>query len=194
MPALANPRWERFAQLIVIGLLNGDRKSYSQGRAYIAAGYEAKDAGKRGGSAEVNASRLLNRAKPILDRVRELQTQATANLQEDAAKLTAELNELRIEAKAEKAYGAAVSAVMGKAKILGIVDKPQTTTVDFTTTTSMADIGRKLLQSVGLASPDDASVQEAVEANDAFIGKLVAIRERAQRLTLEQTDLVRPQR
>jgi hypothetical protein len=43
MPALANPRWERFAQLIVIGLLNGDRKSYSQGRAYIAAGYEAKE-------------------------------------------------------------------------------------------------------------------------------------------------------
>jgi hypothetical protein len=58
MPALANPRWERFAQCIVIGLLNGERKSYSQGRAYIAAGYEAKDAGKRGGSAEAAASRL----------------------------------------------------------------------------------------------------------------------------------------
>ena len=57
MPALANPRWERFAQLIVEGLMNGDRKAYSQGRAYIAAGYEAKDAGKRGGSAEAAASR-----------------------------------------------------------------------------------------------------------------------------------------
>ena len=49
MPALANPRHERFAQLIVEGLMNGERKAYSQGRAYIAAGYEAKDAGKRGG-------------------------------------------------------------------------------------------------------------------------------------------------
>src|SRR5215510_2827903 len=69
MPALANPRHERFAQLIVEGLMNGERKAYSQGRAYIAAGYEAKDAGKRGGSAEVNASRLLNRAKSIGERV-----------------------------------------------------------------------------------------------------------------------------
>jgi hypothetical protein len=49
MPALANPRWERFAQAIVEGLANGDRKPYSQGRAYIAAGYTAKDQGKRGG-------------------------------------------------------------------------------------------------------------------------------------------------
>ena len=49
MPALANPRHERFAQLIVEGPMNGDRKADSQGRAYIAAGYEAKDAGKRGG-------------------------------------------------------------------------------------------------------------------------------------------------
>ena len=39
MPVLDNPRWERFAQAIVEGLANGDRKPYSQGRAYIAAGY-----------------------------------------------------------------------------------------------------------------------------------------------------------
>src|SRR5215813_13558186 len=76
MPALANPRHERFAQLIVEGLMNGERKVYSQGRAYIAAGYEAKDAGKRGGSAEAAASRLLRKVKPILDRVRELQAEA----------------------------------------------------------------------------------------------------------------------
>src|SRR5262252_10036546 len=76
MPALANPRHERFAQLIVEGLTDGDRKAYSQGRAYIAAGYEAKDAGKRGGSAEAAASRLLRNVKPILDRVRELQAEA----------------------------------------------------------------------------------------------------------------------
>src|SRR5215831_7876973 len=81
MPALANPRHERFAQLIVEGLMNGERKAYSQGRAYIAAGYEAKDAGKRGGSAEAAASRLLNRVKPIIDRVRELQAEATKRLQ-----------------------------------------------------------------------------------------------------------------
>src|SRR4030095_5071479 len=76
MPTLDNPRWERFAQAIVEGLANGDCKPYSQGRAYIAAGYTAKDQGKRGGSAECAASRLLNRVKPIIERVRELQAEA----------------------------------------------------------------------------------------------------------------------
>src|SRR5215831_17794463 len=76
MPALANPRHERFAQLIVEGLMNGDRKAYSQGRAYIAAGYEAKDAGKRGGSADAAASRLLRNVKPISDRLLELIAEA----------------------------------------------------------------------------------------------------------------------
>src|SRR5262249_8632966 len=34
MPPLDNPRWELFAQKIVEGLVNGDRKAFSQGRAY----------------------------------------------------------------------------------------------------------------------------------------------------------------
>jgi hypothetical protein len=68
MPELDNPRWEAFAQAIVIGIANGHDKPYSQGRAYQAAGYYAK-----GMSAKVNASRLLKKAKPIFDRVRELQ-------------------------------------------------------------------------------------------------------------------------
>jgi hypothetical protein len=59
MSALDNPRWEAFAQAIVIGIANGHDKPYSQGRAYQAAGYYAK-----GMSAEVNASRLLKKAKP----------------------------------------------------------------------------------------------------------------------------------
>jgi hypothetical protein len=121
MPALANPRWERFAQAIVEGLANGDRKPYSQGRAYIAAGYTAKDQGKRGGSAECAASRLLNRVKPILERVRELQAIAARNAAETAEKMARELNEIQYEARADKAHAAAVSAVLGKARILNII-------------------------------------------------------------------------
>jgi hypothetical protein len=49
-------------------------------------------------------TRLLTKAKPIFDRVRELQAQATANLQEDAAKLTKELNEVLQDARADKGY------------------------------------------------------------------------------------------
>jgi|307.fasta_scaffold283088_1 hypothetical protein len=188
MPALANPRWERFAQCLVEGLLNGHRKSFSHGRAYIAAGYLAKDAGKPGGSAEAAASRLLKKVKPILDRVRELQAELAAQTKETREKCVQELNELKREAQAEKAYGPAVSAVMGKAKILNfitdqVVDAKQQ--VDFNSAQSMSDIGRKLLQSIGFKEPDDVSIQAAIEANDAFIARLEAIRDSAQRLTLE---------
>jgi hypothetical protein len=44
----------------------------------------------------------------------------------------------------------------------------------------MQDIGRKLLQSVGFASPDDVSIAAAIEANDEFIARLEAIRAQAQ--------------
>jgi hypothetical protein len=50
----------------------------------------------------------------------------------------------------------------------------------------MTDIGRKLLQSIGFASPDDLSVQRAVELNDTFIDGLRQIYQDAQALTLEQ--------
>ena len=52
----------------------------------------------------------------------------------------------------------------------------------------MQDIGRKLLQSVGFASPDDLSIQAAIQANDAFIARLEEIRRKAQGLTIEQDD------
>src|SRR5262249_15856908 len=133
MPALDNPRWERFAQAIVEGLANGDRKPYSQDRAYIAAGYTAKDQGKRGGSAECAASRLLNRVKPILERVRELQSMAACNAVENAEKIARELKEIQDEARADKAHAAAVAAVLGKAKVLNICVERHEVVADFST-------------------------------------------------------------
>ena len=121
MPALANPRHERFAQLIVEGLMNGERKAYSQGRAYIAAGYEAKDAGKRGGSAEAAASRLLNRVKPIIDRVRELQAEATKRLQPkldlSRERIGRDLDQASRIAAEQKNASAMVASVLGIAKV-----------------------------------------------------------------------------
>jgi hypothetical protein len=40
----------------------------------------------------------------------------------------------------------------------------------------MHDIGRKLLMSVGYENPDEASIALAIEANDAFVDRLEAIR------------------
>jgi hypothetical protein len=180
MPALANPRWERFAQLIVEGLMNGDRKAYSQGRAYIAAGYEAKDAGKRGGSAEAAASRLLNRVKPIIDRVRELQAEANKRLQ---PKL--DLSRERIGRRLDKASriaeeqgnaSAMVTSELGIAKVFHSAQEQEPNPLDFKNAKSMHDIGRKLLMSVGYENPDEASIALAIEANDAFVDRLEAIR------------------
>jgi hypothetical protein len=189
MPALDNPRWERFAQAIVEGLANGDRKPYSQGRAYIAAGYTAKDQGKRGGSAECAASRLLNRVKPIIKRVRELQAIAARNAAETAEKMARELDEIQYEARADKAHAAAVSAVLGKAKVLGL--EPPTRTElgkpgDFSQAKSVRDIGRMLLQQVDYAEPSDEAIEQAIAANEQFIETLQAIRDRALGLSLQQ--------
>src|SRR5215475_7826762 len=121
-----------------------------------------------------------------MDRVRELQAELAKHTAESREKCVAELNELRRDAHAGKAYGAAVSAVMGKAKILNFindqfVDAKQQ--VDFNSAQSMSDIGRKLLQSIGFKEPDDVSIQAAVEANDRFIDELQQIQQRAQSLT-----------
>jgi hypothetical protein len=50
----------------------------------------------------------------------------------------------------------------------------------------MQDIGRKLLQSIGFASPDEASIQAAIEANDVFVERLEAIRDAAQERMIDQ--------
>jgi hypothetical protein len=60
--------------------------------------------------------------------------------------------------------------------------------IDFAQAKSMQDIGRKLLQSIGFASPDDTSIQAAIEANDAFVARLEEIRGQAQKLTIDQDD------
>ena len=149
MPALQNPRHERYAQLIVEGLANGDSKPYSQSRAYIAAGYMARDGDRNHRSAQASSSRLLSR---VIQRIRELQNIAAQNAAESVEKMARELNEIQYEARADKAHAAAVAAVMGKAKILNLTSE-QPKQLDFKAARSMQDIGRKLLQAVGLHHP-----------------------------------------
>lgn len=57
----------------------------------------------------------------------------------------------------------------------------------FDNCTTMEQIGRKLLQSVGAVDVEltDDMIAEAVACNDAFIAKLEAIRDRAQGVTTE---------
>src|SRR6266487_820144 len=180
MPPLDNPRWEQFAQLIVKGLVNGDRKAYSQGRSYVAAGYQAKDAGKAGGSAEVCAARLLTKAQCISERVRELQAEANARLE-----LKLDLSRERVGKRLDLASRMAESqgnpsaiAVneLGIAKVFGHIKADDSyNPTDLAQAKSMRDLAIRLLQSVGLSSPDDASISAAIEANDVFVERIEAI-------------------
>src|SRR5215831_7268790 len=182
MPALKNPRHERFAQLIFEGITNGEAKPYYQQRAYRAVGYTPKDVGKRNGSAQAASSRLLSR---VMQRVRELQAQAAEQTGESADKIVRELNEVLTEARADKAHSAAVSAIATKAKILNIGEQQQRQQLDYNACQSLHEIGEKLLQSIGFTSPDDVSIAQALELNNTFISGLERIRAEREQLTIE---------
>ena len=186
MPALKNPRHEAFAQAIFSGITNAKGGAHSQAEAYRRAGYHVTN----GNSAKACASRLLTFANGIAERIKELQAIAAEQAVESAEKMTRELNEVLREARADKAHSAAVSAILGKAKILNIAEQHdfRSGEIDFSQASSMQDIGRKLLQSVAFRESDDVSIQAAIEANDAFIARLEVIRDRAQGLTLEHKD------
>jgi hypothetical protein len=187
MPVLSNPRHEAFARAIFRGIFEPDLYP-TQGAAYAAAGYTSRNIGKPGGSAEAAASQLLKKVK-ILDRVRELQAEAAQEVKETIEKCVAELNEDRRDAKAQGQHSAAISAVMGKAKLLGLVTERHedvTGKPDFSKATSLEDVGIKLLQSVGYAEPSPGDVALALEAHEHMIAQLEAIAERAQSLSAEQ--------
>ena len=120
MPVLDNPRHERLA-LALFEAINGSRPDIrTQGQAYVAAGYRAKDAGVRGGSAEAAASRLLNKVKPIGERVRELQASVARRKKVTLESIVDELEQAREIALEAIQPSAMVAATSQKAKVLGL--------------------------------------------------------------------------
>jgi hypothetical protein len=174
MPPLDNPRWELFAQKIVEGLVNG-HQAFSQGRAYSAAGYIAK-----GDAADVNASRLLRKAKPIGERVQELQSQALAKL-ERKLDVSRERVGRRLDMASRKAEDEGntaniIAAELGIAKVFGVAKAGEGyNPLDPSNAESMSEIGRLLMESVGAKAPSPTAINLAVEANNAFIERLEQI-------------------
>ncbi|RUW27305.1 terminase small subunit [Mesorhizobium sp. M4B.F.Ca.ET.215.01.1.1] len=110
--AKLNIRQERFC----FGLAEG----LPQSRAYVEAGYAA-----RGNAAEVEASKMVRLPK-VAARVAELRAEAAKRSEVTVDDLVAELEIMRKLAMACKNPAAGVAAVMGKAKLLGlIVDKAE---------------------------------------------------------------------
>src|SRR5215831_8821715 len=178
MPALANPRHEAFAQAIFAGLTGKTRIERAQSTAYL----EAYPSCSPGPAAWTNASRLLRRAK-VWERIGELQAEANKRLQ-PKLDLSRERIGRRLDLASQLAENqgnaqAIVASELGIAKVFHRFTDDDKPAVDFASANSMQDIGRKLLQSVGFREPDDVSIAAAIEANDAFIERLEAIRDKA---------------
>ena len=180
MPALSNPRYERFAQALFAGLAGETRVKRAQSTAYLTAYPNCSNSN----SAEAAASRLLRRVKPILERVRELQaeqakrTQKKVDISRD--RLARRLDMASTLAEQQGNVAGIVSSELGIAKIFGLESAKQEGTQSFKDAQSMHDIGERLLISVGLAQPSQQAIDAAIEANNAFVQRLEAIRDEHQ--------------
>lgn len=114
--AKLNIRQERFC----LGLAEG----LPQSRAYVEAGYTA-----RGNAAEVEASKMVRLPK-VAARVAELQAKAARRSEVTVDSLVLELDEMLQLATRQKLPAAGVAAILGKARLLGlVVDKTEIATV-----------------------------------------------------------------
>jgi len=175
MPALNNPRYERFAQALFAGLAGETRVKRAQSTAYLTAYPNCSN----GNSAEAAASRLLRRVKPILERVRELQAESMAR-QQHSIDLSRDRvgRDLDLAFRTAKEQGnatAMVSSALGIAKVFHSLGNDEQSPLSFKNATSMRDIGIKLLLTVGMQNPGETAITQAIEANDAFAARLEEI-------------------
>jgi len=188
MPALSNPRYERFAQALFAGLAGETRVKRAQSTAYLTA-YPGSTAP---GSAKASAARLLARVSPILDRVLELQaeqakrTQRKIDISRD--RLARRLDMASTMAEQQGNVAGIVSSEMGIAKVFGIDQGDRKPAHSFKDAQSMQDIGKRLLISVGLREPTSEAIDAAIDANNAFVARLEASRVEHAADTLSPTD------
>lgn len=108
MATLDNARHERFCQARIQG------KSIDE--SYVLAGFKAN----RGNAARLNANEV------VLARLRELQAETATAAVVTATELSDQLEAIRVAAVAANQLGAAAQAVMGRAKLHGlIIDKAE---------------------------------------------------------------------
>ncbi|WP_287139002.1 hypothetical protein [Mesorhizobium sp.] len=113
MPVLDNPKYERFAILVA--------KGTKQPEAFRKSGFTAATAD----NLSKNASRLARRPEVKL-RIRELQGKQAERIGVSVDMLVGELDQMIRLAKKVKHPAAGVGAIMGKAKLLGlVVDKAE---------------------------------------------------------------------
>jgi hypothetical protein len=175
MPALSNPRYERFAQALFAVLGGKTRQERANSTAYLTA-YPGSTAP---GSAKASAARLLARVSPILERVRELQAEQAKRTQRkidvSRERIARDLDDAISIAKTQENPQGIVSAAMGIAKVFGLEQANEKATHSFKDAQSMHDIGKRLLISVGVREPCDAAIELAIQANNQFVQRLERI-------------------
>lgn len=107
MPVITNPKRERFAQELAKGL--------DQAAAYRKAGYTGDK------TAACRAAKL----PAVVARVEELQARAAKRAEVTVADIARQLDQDRAFARKKGQASAAVSATLGKAKVLGLVVERQ---------------------------------------------------------------------
>jgi phage terminase small subunit len=105
MPALTNPKHERFAVEVSQGV--------SATQAYVIAGYKPKKS-----SIQPSSARLLSNAM-VKARIAEIQERSAIKTEITLASLIQEAAEIQEAAKADKQYSAATAAFTAKAKLSG---------------------------------------------------------------------------
>ena len=171
MPVLDNPRWERFAQLIASYLAKPGEPN-SHGKLYVNSGYSAKGVGQDGGSAEVNAARLLKKAQ-VRNRVNELLEQAAKKAKVTIESITREYDEAREFARSLDNPAAFLAASQAKAKLYKLeVNVNENINANSQEPQNSNDIAIALLIDVGLHEPDEDAKARALEAYDTMIATL----------------------
>lgn len=113
MPVLKNPRHEKFAQALAQGKTADE--------AYKTAGFKAN----RGNATTLKANQSIS------NRVKEIQGRAAERVAVTIQSITDELDEIRKAAGDVGQHSAALGAVMGKAKLHGLlIEKKQVTGAD----------------------------------------------------------------
>ena len=178
MPALKNPRWEAFAQAIVAGLASErPNKKNTAKAAYLAAGYSTTT----DNATRAAASRLLTNVIPVVERIRELQEQALARVDRkldiSRERIGRNLDEASRMARQQGNPANIISAEFGLAKVFGLAKThDQYDPNDLDNAKSAEDLGKLLLQSVGLDPPFTAlEISRAIAANDRFVAELEQI-------------------
>jgi len=178
MPVLKNPRWERFAQLIVSYVAKPGEPN-SHGKLYSQAGYNAKGVGQDGGSAEVNASRLLKYAQ-VKDRVQELLADAAKSTKVTVQSIQAEYDEAREHARKLDNTSVMLAASQAKAKLYKLeVNVTETINSNSNNMQTSREMAIEWLREIGLSEPSEEAIERALEAFDIMNAKLEAIRDEA---------------